>query len=69
MFCWKRSIWEVEIQEAACGEEPLTVGRLVGFHALSFHNGHVVNSNVPFDSRATDPFKDELEKGISEGDK
>lgn len=48
-------------------EEALTVGRLVGFHTLSFHNGHIVNSNVPFDSRATDPFKDELEKRRSEG--
>lgn len=52
-----------------CGEGALTVGRLVWFHTLSFHNGHVVNGNVPFDSRATDPFKDELGKGRAEGGK
>lgn len=53
-------------QEAICSpqciEEPLTVGRLVGFHTLSFHNWYIINSNVSFDAWAPNPFKYKLQK-------
>lgn len=49
-------------------EKPLTVGRLVWFHTLSFHNWYIINSNITFDARAPDPFKYELWKNKEKAD-
>lgn len=49
-------------------EEALTVGRLVWFHTLSFHNWYVINSNIAFDARAPDPFKYELRRNQEAAD-